>query len=101
MAETKPARREEQQKPLKGYVVVSTDETFLTDDLFWYSHDKPEEAFVFSRDGVDYVAESSLEKNWDIKPASVIPATWNGSKVKITGEKMNIADLPKKPLPKP
>lgn len=82
---------EGQPTTIKGFVVLSGEDSYLAKDRFWFPHDKPEEAFVFPEGSVLNTVEAS--DNWDMKPTHVIPAEWTGDEVKVTGSKISIQEF--------
>ena len=88
-------KTEAEPKKVEGYIVLSDEGKFLAKDLFWFPHEKPEEAMVFSNEVFDTIRNTSDRDNWETKPKYVIPATWsqNGGVV-VTGEKIKISELP-------
>lgn len=84
---------ERQPRKVKGFVVMSGDDSYLTDDRFWFPHDKPEEGYVFTEESVKNTIEASANQNWDMKPTAVVPAEFDGGKVKVTGHKISLSEF--------
>ena len=59
---------------MEGYIVLSEDHLFLTQRLFWYPHDRLEEARVHSREEIEHIRTISVD--WGKKPAVLVSATW-------------------------
>ncbi len=62
-----------------GFVVRNDEGGYLTQYLFWYPHEMPEEAYVHSIVSFDC-------ENWDIHPHELIPAKYENEVVTILGE---------------
>lgn len=72
---------------VKGFLIQSQDEQFLTDKLFWYYHEQPTDAFVHSAERLEVVRAAAAD--WRKKPIWLYPAeyTTEGG-TRITGEKI-------------
>lgn len=64
---------------MNGYIVRNKDGDYLTRDLFWFSHESPEEAYVHMTVTFDC-------KDWESKPSEIIPATYENDVVAISGK---------------
>lgn len=76
---------------VKGFIVLSGEDRYLTKGHYWFQHDKSEEAFVFlERDVLNIIQDSS---HWSRFPTHVIPAERTGAEVKLTGGKISIQEF--------
>src|ERR1700691_4005750 len=70
--------REEEEKKMsiiRGYVIQAEDGTFLAKALFWYGHDKLEDAYVHPESEIEAISVASA--NWVKKPAKLYPALYS------------------------
>jgi hypothetical protein len=79
---------------MEGYLIKDKNGNFLSKGLWWYSFDKPEDAYVHSIDDIDIIKEkleygriNTLPGGTWSEPVEKIPATWVKDKgVVITGK---------------
>jgi hypothetical protein len=84
-------------KTVEGYLILNDKSDYLTGGYFWYEHDKPEDARVFTRDQVEDIMKLSKTEEWKGRvPVKIIPASWDGSNVTVSGEPADITKLPEK-----
>jgi len=78
---------------VNGYVILNIQGAYLADRLYWYEHNRPEDAYVHSSDEIETIKEKYLEIKsglipgdiW-LPPKTMIPATWSPKEgVKIVG----------------
>ncbi len=72
---------------LSGYIFLNAQGEYLTHQLVWYKHAKPEDAFVHAEKVSDMAKNA---ENWKSKLTHFIPASWDGKKVTVTGCKQAI-----------
>lgn len=82
---------------VEGYLILNDKSDYLTGGYFWYEHDRPEDARVFTRDQVEEIVGLSKTGEWKGRvPVKIIPASWDGANVRVTGGVADIAELPNK-----
>ena len=64
----------------EGYIVAS-GKSYLTRQLFWFPHDKPEDAYVFPEWQIKDVLE--LTEGWQITPTHIYKATYENGQVTV------------------
>ena len=67
---------------MEGYIVKSGSE-YLTKALFWFAHSSIELAYVFNSHEAGDIRRSCAD--WDEKPESLIPATYQDDVVTVAG----------------
>lgn len=77
-----------------GYILTTSGDRTLNRNKGW-GKDMKEGDYVFSREEAEKILTEEASE-WKIKPEGLIPATWDGTNVEVTGEEMSLKDLLKK-----
>ena len=80
--------KKQQPAPRSGYILRNAEGNYLSRKMTWYSHNKPEDAFVWPQGSLETLMLASSE--WDLKPTKFIPAVYIPEHTMIVPEQTKI-----------